>query len=89
MDFIDYRKKVGLNFSVKAFCAFSESIQIDNELPNNAFNNFCFNAGIKAQLVSKHHSKINKNLLEYIMYQTGNIIRLLITFSQGGKEHAC
>ena len=28
---------------------------------------------------AKHHSKTNKNLLEYIMYQTGNMIRLLIT----------
>ena len=28
---------------------------------------------------AKHHSKTNKNLLEYIMYQTGNIIRLLIS----------
>lgn len=28
---------------------------------------------------AKHHDKTSKNVLEYIMYQTGNIIRLLIT----------
>ena len=28
---------------------------------------------------AKHHDKTRENLLEYIMYQTGNIIRLLIT----------
>lgn len=27
---------------------------------------------------AKHHDKVSKNLLEYIMYQTGNLIRLLI-----------
>lgn len=28
---------------------------------------------------AKHHDKTSKNVLEYIMYQTGNIIRLMIT----------
>ena len=31
---------------------------------------------------AKHHSKTNKNLLEYILYQTGNIIRLMITLAK-------
>jgi len=30
---------------------------------------------------AKHHDKTSNNVLEYIMYQTGNIIRLLITLS--------
>lgn len=34
---------------------------------------------------AKHHNKTSKNVLEYIMYQTGNIIRLLITLRQNGK----
>lgn len=34
---------------------------------------------------AKHHNKTSKNVLEYIMYQTGNIIRLLITLNQ--EEH--
>ena len=34
---------------------------------------------------AKHHSKTNKNLLEYIMYQTGNIIRLMITLKEEEK----
>lgn len=32
---------------------------------------------------AKHHDKTSKNVLEYIMYQTGNIIRLLITLDKG------
>lgn len=31
---------------------------------------------------AKHHDKTSLNILEYIMYQTGNIIRLLITLRQ-------
>ena len=31
---------------------------------------------------AKHHDKTSKNVLEYIMYQTGNIIRLLITLEK-------
>ncbi len=31
---------------------------------------------------AKHHDKTSINVLEYIMYQTGNIIRLLITLKQ-------
>lgn len=30
---------------------------------------------------AKHHDKTSENLLEYIMYQTGNIIRLIITLN--------
>lgn len=31
---------------------------------------------------AKHHDKTSKNMLEYVMYQTGNIIRLLITLDR-------
>lgn len=31
---------------------------------------------------AKHHDKTGKNILEYLMYQTGNIMRLLITLNQ-------
>lgn len=31
---------------------------------------------------AKHHDKTSLNVLEYLMYQTGNIIRLLITLKQ-------
>lgn len=36
----------------------------------------------------KHHDKATRNVLEYIMYQTGNIIRLLITLKQEEDAHA-
>jgi len=31
---------------------------------------------------AKHHDKVELNILEYLMYQTGNIIRLIITLKQ-------
>lgn len=31
---------------------------------------------------AKHHDKTSKYMLEYVMYQTGNIIRLLITLER-------
>lgn len=32
---------------------------------------------------AKHRDATSNRLLEYLMYQTGNIIRLLITLKQG------
>lgn len=37
---------------------------------------------------AKHHDKTQVNILEYLMYQTGNIIRLLITLKQEEDKHA-
>lgn len=34
---------------------------------------------------AKHHNKTGKNVLEYLLYQTGNIMRLLITLKQNEK----
>ena len=56
--------------------------EIGNDLHSvmNAYKNFMNN-------YAKHQDKAKKNVLEYIMYQTGNIIRLLITLKQaeGGE----
>lgn len=38
---------------------------------------------------AKHHNKATKNSLEYIMYETGNIIRLLITLKQNENNKTC
>lgn len=35
---------------------------------------------------AKHHDKSSLNVLEYVMYQTGNIIRLLITLKQAEEK---
>lgn len=37
---------------------------------------------------AKHRDATSDKVLEYIMYQTGNIIRLLITLRQGEQNHA-
>lgn len=53
---------------------------VPSELKNNfeklldAYTNYMNN-------YAKHHDRTSKNVLEYIMYQTGNIIRLLITLN--------
>ena len=37
---------------------------------------------------AKHHDATSDKVLEYLMYQTGNIMRLLITLKQGEKKDA-
>ena len=37
---------------------------------------------------AKHHDKTSIDVLEYIMYQTGNIIRLVITLNQKEQQNA-
>ena len=37
---------------------------------------------------AKHHDRTEQKVLEYLMYQTGNIIRLLITLKQEESNHA-
>ena len=62
----------------KEYGSYMKGKGVPSELSNNleallqAYTNFMNG-------YAKHHNKTNKNLLEYIMYQTGNIIRLLIT----------
>lgn len=60
MNLVDYRKKLGLAicdekkvelFLSKAYMAFSEAIQLGQELSPSQFNNYCFNAGIKVEPV--------------------------------------
>lgn len=37
---------------------------------------------------AKHHNRASLNVLEYLLYQTGNIIRLLITLKQEALDNA-
>ena len=58
-----------------------ENKGIPTELSNNlqnlleAYTKFINN-------YAKHQNKTSKNVLEYIMYQTGNLIRFLITLNE-------
>lgn len=60
---------------------FLTSKDVPGELRNNfeklleSYTNYINN-------YAKHHDKASRNVLEYIMYQTGNLIRLLITLKQ-------
>lgn len=66
---------------------FMKSKGVPGEISNNletlqqSYTNFMNN-------YAKHHDKTSKNVLEYIMYQTGNIIRLLITLKQEETDNA-
>ena len=57
---------------------------VPSEISNNletvlqSYTNFMNN-------YAKHHNRTSKNVLEYILYQTGNIMRLLITLKQDKK----
>lgn len=53
-----------------------------NGVPSEISNNLESLLNLYAQFINnnaKHHDKTKKNILEFIMYQTGNMIRLLIT----------
>lgn len=58
-------------------------VDMRNEFENtvNAYAKFINNN-------AKHHDKTKLNVLEYLMYQTGNIIRLLITLKREEDDHA-
>ena len=56
-----------------------------NGVPSEISNNLENLLNLYARFINnnaKHHDKTKKNVLEFIMYQTGNIIRLLITLSK-------
>ena len=57
--------------------------ELANDIANNlqSYTNFMNN-------YAKHHDKTSKKVLEYFMYQTGNIIRLLITLKHEEAHHA-
>lgn len=53
----------------------------DHGVPKEISNNFYIILNLYNTFINnyaKHHDRTSKNVLEYIMYQTGNIIRLLI-----------
>lgn len=60
---------------------------INNDFPVllNAFESFLNNYTLFNNKNSKHDDKTPLNCLEYILYQTGNIIRLLITLKNSEK----
>ena len=64
--------------------AYMKTNGVPSEISNNletlmqGYTNFMNN-------YAKHHNQTGKNVLEYILYQTGNIMRLLITLKQNEK----
>lgn len=59
-----------------------------NGIPAEVANNFQALLGTYAVYMNnnaKHHDNANENALEYIMYQTGNIIRLLVQLQRNNE----
>lgn len=59
------------------------------EIPNELSNNFEKNVQSYAKFINdyaKHHDKTSKYVLEYIMYQTGSLIRFIITLKDKDDE---
>lgn len=60
-------------------------------IPKEISNNFEKLLNLYTEFINnyaKHHDKTSINVLEYIMYQTGNIIRLLITLKKQESSDA-
>lgn len=91
MTYQDYRKILGLNFSdeekiklflAKAYIGFAESIELDNYLSAEEFNNFCFNAGIK--VVPEYFSSYaerSKVVFDFFKKETNDLNRFLYYFT--------
>lgn len=60
-----------------AYGAYLNEKGVPTELSNN-FQKLLESYTLYINNYAKHHDKTSKNILEYILYQTGNIIRLLI-----------
>lgn len=74
MDWLDYRQALGLSFNddQKKNLFISGNFETLLQAYTSFMNNY-----------AKHRDATSNRLLEYLMYQTGNIIRLLITLKQG------
>lgn len=64
---------------------FLKSRSVPSEISNNFEKLLVLYTGFMNNY-AKHHDKTAKNVLEYIMYQTGNIIRLLISLKNEEKD---
>lgn len=64
---------------------FLKNCNVPVEISNN-FQSLLNSYALFMNNYAKHHDKTSKNILEYIMYQTGNIIRLLITLKNEAER---
>lgn len=91
MNYEDYRKVLGLNFSddekvklflAKAYIGFAEYIELDTFLSAEEFNNFCFDAGIKIipEYFSTYAERSNV-VFDFFKKETNDITRFLYYFT--------
>lgn len=90
MDYADYRKQLGLSFCdeekvkmflARAYMAFSESIEVDREIPCGVYNEFCYEAGIKTD-VDLFSGYINAiKVYKYLQSKTESLNEFLYAFT--------
>ena len=76
-----FRSEKSLENLKSEYGTFLSSKGVPGELKNN-FENLLDAYTKYINNYAKHHDKVSQNVLEYIMYQTGNIMRLLITLKK-------
>lgn len=81
----------GGNKSLENYKSIYSNYLKDNQIPTEIANNFQKVLEQYTQFMNnyaKHRDRTSNTVLEYIMYQTGNIVRLLISLKQGEQENA-
>ena len=76
--------------SIEKFLSIYGSYLKENGIPSEISNNFMKvldGYNLFMNHCAKHHDATNEKVLEYLMYETGNIIRLLITIK--GSNNCC
>lgn len=76
-----------LEKSISDYCSYLEQKGVPKEISNN-FNKLLDLFSKYNNNYAKHHDKSSLKVLEFIMYQTGNLIRLPITLSREDCNNA-
>ena len=82
-----FNSEKSLENMISDYGSYLKNKGIPNEISNN-FENLLNQYTDFMNNYAKHHDKTSVNVLEYIMYQTGNIIRLLITLKKQEPTNA-
>lgn len=82
-----FKNDKSLEKSISDYCSYLEQKGVPKEISNN-FNRLLDLFSKYNNNYAKHHDKSSLNVLEFIMYQTGNLIRLPITLSREDCNNA-
>lgn len=90
MNLIDYREKLGIAFCdkekvelflAKAYMAFSETVSLEREITATLYNNYCFNAGIKAPVEYYSEYTDGYKAFQHLMQATEDFKKFLYYYT--------